>query len=339
MPSTRVMRASPAVIQEASAALAAGALVAFPTETVYGLGADATNDAAIARLYEAKQRPAFNPLIVHVADAAAAERIAEFDAPARALARAFWPGALTLVLPKHAACPVGLLVTAGLDTVALRVPVHPVAHAILVAFGRPVAAPSANRSGTVSPTMAGHVRADLDGRVDLIVDGGPSPLGIESTILAWLDEPVLLRSGAICRERIEAVLGLAVAAAAAPVASDAGQTPRAPGMLPSHYAPHAALRINAVSVKPGEALLAFGPLLPEGADRATMILNLSPDGDLAEAAASLFAHLRALDATGVAAIAVVPIPEHGLGEAINDRLRRAAAPREPAARPGVLSGA
>jgi L-threonylcarbamoyladenylate synthase len=327
MPATRIARASPDAIREASAALAAGALVAFPTETVYGLGADATNDTAVAKLYAAKHRPSFNPLIVHVADLAAAERLAAFDGRARALAGAFWPGALTLVLRKLAACPVGLLATAGLDTVAVRVPNHPVARDILRAFAKPVAAPSANRSGSVSPTSAEHVRTDLDGRIDLVIDDGPSPLGVESTILACLDDrTVLLRPGAIGRETIGKILGHGIAPAT--TAPPAVNAPLAPGMLASHYAPHAALRMNAVSVAPGEALLAFGPALPADAERAAAILNLSGRGLLAEAAANLFAYLRRLDATGATAIAVMPIPEEGLGEAINDRLRHAAAPRE-----------
>ena len=328
MPATRIARASPGAVQQASAALAAGALVAFPTETVYGLGADATNDTAVAQLYAAKLRPAFNPLIVHVADLAAAERLAVFDERARALAGAFWPGALTLVLRKRAAGPVGLLATAGLDTVAVRVPNHPVARDILKAFGKPVAAPSANRSGNVSPTSAEHVRADLDGRIDLIVDDGPSPVGVESTIIGCFDRAVLLRPGAICRNSIAEILGHDVAPAGMAPTVDGAAAPLAPGMLASHYAPRATLRMNAVSVDFGEALLAFGPALPEAADRAATILNLSSRGLVIEAAANLFAHLRRLDLTGIAAIAVMPIPEEGLGEAINDRLRHAAAPRE-----------
>jgi L-threonylcarbamoyladenylate synthase len=305
--------------------LAAGGLVAFPTETVYGLGADATDGEAIARLYEAKGRPAFNPLIAHVANLAAARTLARFDANALRLAEAFWPGPLTLVLPKAAGCPVSDLATAGLDTIAVRVPDHPVAREILEAFGRPVVAPSANRSGHVSPTTAAHVLADLRGRIDLIVNGGPTPVGVESTIVACLDAPTLLRPGALPRAEIERVL--AARLADAPPAAEAGIAPAAPGMLPSHYAPRTRLRLDANDVAAGEALLAFGPALPAGAKRAAGVLNLSQRGDLIEAAANLFSHLRALDTQGAAAIAVMPVPHEGLGEAINDRLRRAAAPR------------
>ncbi len=310
-----------AAIERAARLLAAGGLVAFATETVYGLGANAASGAAVARLYEAKGRPAFNPLIAHVADAATAQALARFDAAATRLAAAFWPGPLTLVLPRRPDCPVADLATAGLDTIAVRVPAHPVAHAILAAFGGPVVAPSANRSGHVSPTTAAHVLADLRGRIDLVVDGGPAPMGLESTIVACLGGPVLLRPGALARAEIERVLPLS---SAAPLADDA---PIAPGQLASHYAPRARLRLDADSVAAGEALLAFGPALPGGAERAVRVLNLSPRGDLIEAAANLFSHLRALDAAGVAGIAVMPVPHEGLGEAINDRLERAAAPR------------
>jgi L-threonylcarbamoyladenylate synthase len=328
---TRITRAGPGALDEAKAVLTAGALVAFPTETVYGLGADATNDAAVAKLYAAKERPAFNPLIVHVADLAAARPLGVFDTRALTLAGAFWPGPLTLVLPKRPDCPVGLLATAGLDTIALRVPSHPVARDILSAFGKPVVAPSANRSGRVSPTSAQHVSHDLDGRIDLIVDDGPSPVGVESTILACInDDFLLLRPGAIARDVIAGVLGRDIAAPAPP---DPGNMPLAPGMLASHYAPRAAVRLNAVSIAPGEALLGFGPALPANAGEAMTMLNLSGRGLLTEAAANLFAYLRRLDDSGAATIAVMPIPEDGLGEAINDRLRHAAAPRDIAARP------
>lgn len=312
-------------IEAATERLAAGGLVAFPTETVYGLGADATNSEAVARLYAAKGRPAFNPLIAHVPDAAAARALARFDADAARLAEAFWPGPLTLVLPKAVGCPVAELATAGLDSLAVRVPAHPVAQKILVRFGRPVVAPSANRSGHVSPTTAAHVFADLDGRVDLIVDGGATPVGVESTIVACLGEPVLLRPGGLARETVERVLGRPLTEAAA--GGDTEDAPLAPGMLASHYAPQARLRLNAGHVAPGEALLAFGPAPPRGAEAAAMALNLSPRGDVIEAAANLFSYLRRLDATGVKTIAVMPIPQQGLGEAINDRLQRAAAPR------------
>jgi L-threonylcarbamoyladenylate synthase len=322
---TRLVIAGNAGVAEAARILAAGGLVAFPTETVYGLGADAGNGEAIARLYAAKGRPAFNPLIAHMASAAAARKLGRFDAAAERLAAAFWPGPLTLVLPKAVDCPVAALATAGLGSVAVRLPQHPVAQELLRAFGGPVVAPSANRSGHVSPTTAAHVLADLGGRIDLIVDGGATPVGLESTIVACLGEsfgePTLLRPGGVPRAAIEEVLGASLADASAP----RGQTPRAPGMLASHYAPRTRLRLDARAVGAREALLAFGPALAEDAALAVKALNLSARGDLIEAAGNLFSHLRALDAVGAAAIAVMPIPHHGLGEAINDRLRRAAA--------------
>jgi L-threonylcarbamoyladenylate synthase len=328
---TRIARASPGAVKQARAVLAAGGLVAFPTETVYGLGADATNDAAVAKLYAAKERPSFNPLIAHVADLAAARRLAQFDAEALKLAGAFWPGPLTLVLRKLPGCPVGQLATAGLETIAVRVPNHPVARDLLLAFGKPVVAPSANRSGQVSPTSAQHVMADLAGRIDLIIDGGASPVGVESTILSCIGRAALLRSGAIPRVAVERFLGRDIGTVA--VLDDAAETqPLAPGMLASHYAPRAAVRMNAVTVVPGEALLAFGPDLPDDADNAETILNLSGRGQLVEAAANLFNYLRLLDGYGIASIAVMPIPDEGLGEAINDRLRHAAAPRHQAQR-------
>jgi len=328
---TVVARANPATIERARSALSAGRLVAFPTETVYGLGADAANDRAVAKLYAAKERPSFNPLIAHVADLAAARRLAQFDAEALKLAEAFWPGPLTLVLPKLRGCPVGQLATSGLDTIAVRAPNHPVARDILAAFGKPVVAPSANRSGRVSPTSAKHVQADLAGRIDLIVDGGASPLGLESTILACRGRTVLLRPGAIPRGTIESFLGHDIAVATIGTdAADGGGRPVAPGMLVSHYAPRAALRMNATTVAPGEALLAFGATLPQDAGNARMSLNLSAGGELVEAAANLFNYLRELDGAGVDSIAVMPIPGEGLGEAINDRLRHAAAPRHRA---------
>jgi L-threonylcarbamoyladenylate synthase len=313
---TRLAAADPAAIAAAAEILAAGGLVAFPTETVYGLGADAANGEAVARLYEAKGRPAFNPLIAHVSDMAAARRLARFDATAERLAARFWPGPLTLVLPKAANCPVAELATAGLDTIAVRVPAHAVARDLLAAFGGPVVAPSANRSGHVSPTTAQHVLADLAGRVDVILDGGPTPVGLESTIVACLGEPTLLRLGGLDRAEIEYATGRPLAERTA-LQSDA---PVAPGQLASHYAPRARLRLDVQSVATGEALLAFGEPLPG----ASHMLNLSPRGDLIEAAANLFAHLRALDAAQPSAIAVMPVPHHGLGETINDRLKRAA---------------
>ncbi len=306
--------------------LAGGGLVAFPTETVYGLGADAANARAIAHLYAAKGRPAFNPLIAHVPDIAAARAIGRFDARALKLAEAFWPGPLTLVVPKTAGCPVADLATAGLDTVAIRIPAHDVAQAILRAFGGAVVAPSANISGHVSPTEAAHVDSDLRGRIDLIVDGGPVAVGVESTIVGCFAAPMLLRPGGLPRERIEAVLGMALARPPGDGGADDSQ-PLAPGMLASHYAPRASVRLAARHVAPGEALLAFGtPDLP-GLDAASAVMNLSPAGDLDEAAANLFGYLRALDANEPRGIAVMAIPEQGLGEAINDRLRRAAVAR------------
>jgi L-threonylcarbamoyladenylate synthase len=328
-PMTRVIKADQAAVAAAARCLAEGGLLAFPTETVYGLGADACNGEAIARLYEAKGRPAFNPLICHVPDRATAARLGDFDAAAERLAAALWPGPLTLVVPKRPGCGVAELATAGLPTIALRVPDHPVALAILAKFGKPVVAPSANRSGHISPTTAAHVLADLRGRIDLIVDGGPTPVGLESTIVACLDGPVLLRPGGLPRAAIERALGHTLPEAAPEGATpvEDGIAPMAPGQLGSHYAPRAGLRLEAASVHPGEALLAFGPELPPGAAGAGRVLNLSARGDLIEAAANLFSHLRALDAPGVRMIAVMPVPHQGLGEAINDRLRRGQAPR------------
>lgn len=309
-------------LAEAGMLLAAGKLVAFPTETVYGLGADATDPQAIARLYAAKGRPRFNPLIAHVSTAEAAFELGDFPASARLLARAFWPGPLTLVVPVGAASPVCELARAGLPSLAIRVPDHPIARDILLAAARPIAAPSANRSGHVSPTRAGHVRADLDGIIDAIVDGGPSVIGVESTIIGCIDdEVVMLRPGGIPREAIEAVLGH-------PLRDKDGdaEAPLAPGRLTSHYAPDHPLRLNAKQVAPSEACLGFGLPLPPGAVPA-LTLNLSERGDLAEAAANLYRHLRALDQLQATGIAVASIPVEGLGEAILDRLGRAAAPR------------
>jgi L-threonylcarbamoyladenylate synthase len=314
-------------VARATRVLAEGGLVAFPTETVYGLGADAGNGEAIARLYAAKERPVFNPLIAHVADIDAARRVAQFNAAAEMLAAAFWPGPLTLVLPRRPGSRLSDLASAGLDSVAVRVPAHPVARALLAAFGRPVVAPSANRSGRVSPTSAAHVVADLDGRIDLVLDGGATRVGVESSIVSCIGEPgappTWLRPGGVAREAIERVLG-APLADRPPPARTADDAPLAPGMLESHYAPRARLRLDAVDVRSGEALLAFGADAPAGAVKT---LNLSARGDLTEAAANLFAHLRALDASGAPTIAAMPVPRTGLGEAINDRLARAAAPR------------
>jgi L-threonylcarbamoyladenylate synthase len=323
---TRILPAGEAAVAAAARTLAAGGLVAFPTETVYGLGADAANPTAIAHLYQAKGRPAFNPLIAHVSDLAAARKIARFDAAAEKLAHAFWPGPLTLVLPKAEGCVVADLATAGLDTVAVRVPAHAVAREILRAFGGPVVAPSANLSGHVSPTTAAHVDSDLAGRIDLIVDGGPVEVGVESTIVGCFDSPMLLRPGGVPREEIERALGRALAQPPQEMESDSAQ-PLAPGMLASHYAPRTRVRLNADSVERGEALLAFGLHRLHGADNAVAMLNLSERSDLDEAAANLFGYLRSLDAKGARTIAVMPIPNEGLGEAINDRLRRAAVGR------------
>ncbi|HYD15616.1 MAG TPA: L-threonylcarbamoyladenylate synthase [Hyphomicrobium sp.] len=312
-------------IDEAGRLLREGALVAFPTETVYGLGADATNGRAVAGIFDAKGRPRFNPLIVHVPDLAHAEEIAVLSPAARKLAEAFWPGPLTLVLERRAEAGVSDLVSAGLDTLAVRVPAHPIAQKLLVAAGRPLAAPSANRSGRVSPTTAEHVHEDLDGRLAMILDGGSTQHGLESTVLdASGDGVVLLRPGAVPRDAIENVLGQTLATG--PESDDLH--PTSPGQLASHYAPNAAMRLNARDVKPGEALLAFGRDTPSTTGPS---INLSATGDLVEAAAALFASLRALDRAGAATIAVMPIPDQGLGEAINDRLRRAAAPRPSSA--------
>lgn len=319
---TRRLNASEAGIAAAAALLREGGLVALPTETVYGLAADATSGAAVAGIYAAKERPRFNPLIAHLPDLAAAQRQGLFDANALALARAFWPGPLTLVVPVSAGCTVCDLARAGLDTVALRVPSHPVAKAVLAQAGRPVAAPSANRSGRISATSAAHVLADLDGRIDAVLDAGPTEIGIESTIVACLTgAPRLLRPGGIPRAAIEGVIGRALV-----LAGEAGTAPISPGLLVSHYAPSAQVRLAADGPQRGEAWLGFGPE-PDGIGLAAAALNLSPGGDLSEAAANLFGHLRALDAAGTATIAVAPIPSLGLGEAINDRLGRAAAPR------------
>jgi L-threonylcarbamoyladenylate synthase len=324
---TLVLPAGEAAVAAAARVLGEGGLVAFPTETVYGLGADATNAAAIARLYQAKGRPAFNPLIAHVGDLDAARRIGRFDAAALLLAEAFWPGPLTLVLPKSADCAVADLATAGLDTVAIRIPAHLIARDILRAFGRPVVAPSANLSGHVSPTIAAHVQGDLEGRIDLIVDGGAVAVGVESTIIGIFDAPMLLRPGGLPRADIERVLGHALVQPLEDADSDNAQ-PLAPGMLASHYAPRTKVRLNADRIEPGEALLAFGLGAISGIDAAAAVMNLSERGDLDEAAANLFGYLRALDVHGAHTIAVMPVPHHGLGEAINDRLRRAAARRD-----------
>ncbi len=309
-------------VKRAAQALRAQQLVAFPTETVYGLGADATSDAAVSAIYAAKGRPATNPLIIHVADAAQAEALVHMPQSARRLAEAFWPGPLTIVAPCREAAGISALARAGRDTLAVRVPAHPLAQALLTAFGGPVAAPSANVSGRLSPTEAEHVaESPLAEHLACILDGNECPVGLESTIIGFDEQgsATLLRPGGIAREEIEQVLG-------APLRHPSGGTtdkPSAPGQLSSHYAPRARLRLNADAPREGEMYLAFGADAPQGVPG----LNLSPTGDLAEAAANLYAYLHILDATGVETIAVAPIPAHGLGEAINDRLRRAAAPR------------
>ena len=304
-------------IAAAARLLVAGDLVAFPTETVYGLGGDATNDRAVARIFEAKGRPRFNPLIVHFPDADAARAQVVFDGRADRLAERFWPGALTLVLLRRPACTVSLLASAGLGSLAVRVPHHAVAHALLSACGRPIAAPSANASGKISPTTAEHVARSLGTKVAMILDGGRCPVGIESTVLDLTGPtPVLLRPGGVTAEDLTDMIGPLAAPAA-----DAGAL-RSPGMLASHYAPELPLRLDARDVRPREALLAFGACSIAG---AAAMENLSPSGDLVEAASNLFAMLRALDRPGLAGIAVMPIPDRGLGRAINDRLRRAAA--------------
>ena len=310
---TETLQADGAGHARAAAILRAGGLVALPTETVYGLGADATNGRAVARIFAAKDRPRFNPLIVHVASAEAARRLVDWPQAADRLARAFWPGPLTLVLPLRPGTGLSPLVTAGLPSLAVRVPAHPVARELLRVFGGPVAAPSANPSGRISPTTAAHVVAGLSGRVAAVLDGGACGVGVESTIVGLTEAPTLLRPGGLPAEAIEQALGAPLAANAA------GATLSAPGQMASHYAPGAPVRLNAAAARPGEVLLGFGP--------GACDLNLSPAGDLAEAAANLFAHLHALDARGVP-IAVAPVPETGLGRAINDRLRRAAAPRD-----------
>ncbi|MCV2892923.1 L-threonylcarbamoyladenylate synthase [Lentibacter sp. XHP0401] len=315
---TLLLPSDKAGIAQAAALLADGGLVALPTETVYGLGADARAGKAVAGIYAAKGRPGFNPLIVHVPNSAAAQTYVKWNDAAERLASAFWPGPLTLVLPLCEGHGIASLVTAGLDSLAVRCPAHPVAQALLTAFNGPIAAPSANPSGKISPTTAAHVLEGLSGKIDAVLDGGSTEIGLESTIvgltgLGQTGAPTLLRHGSITREMLEAALGAELHEATTPAAITA------PGQLASHYAPDAALRLNVTATEQGEALLGFGPV-----ENAT--LNLSPAGDLREAAANLFAMLRELDATEVK-IAVSPIPAHGIGLAINDRLIRAAAPR------------
>lgn len=307
-------------IGEAARALRSGKLVAFPTETVYGLGGDATSDRAVAAIFAAKGRPSFNPLIVHVSNIASAAQFADLSAKAQAAARRFWPGPLTLVLPRQRDCRISLLATAGLDSVAIRVPAHQIAQTLLMMAGLPLAAPSANPSGRLSPTAADHVLAELGDKAEFVIDGGPCQVGVESTVLSLIDDrPRILRPGAVAAEALSELMN-------EPVPTEMGTgdaaAPRSPGRLVSHYAPSLPVRLGASAADPGEALLGFGPSAPKEA------LNLSPAGDLQEAAANLFAMLRRLDDARYRAIAVMPVPETGLGIAINDRLRRAAAPRK-----------
>ncbi|MFY0682805.1 MAG: threonylcarbamoyl-AMP synthase [Thalassovita sp.] len=310
---TSTLASDPDGIAQAAAALSQGDLVALPTETVYGLGADARNDLAVARIFDAKGRPRFNPLIVHVAELSQAQDYVEWPDQAQTLANAYWPGPLTLVLPLKADHGLSALVTGGLSTLAIRVPAHPVALALLRAFNGPIAAPSANPSGKISPTTATHVAEGLSGRIEVILDGGACDVGLESTIIGLVDQASLLRPGGIPAEQIEQALNQ-------PLVLHSAEDPlSAPGQLGSHYAPAVPVRLNADHAEAGEVLLGFGAV------EAT--LNLSQSADLTEAAANLFHHLHALDAMAPRGIAVSPIPDHGLGRAINDRLQRAAAPR------------
>lgn len=313
---TELLAPTPHDIDRAATLLRAGQLVAFPTETVYGLGGDATSDLAVARIFDAKGRPRFNPLIVHLPSMTAAETYAVFNPAARALAGAFWPGPLTLVLPLKEPSRLSPLVTAGLDTVAIRIPAHPVAQALLAAFGGPLAAPSANPSGRVSPTRAIHVTDGLAGRIAAVIDGGPCAVGVESTIVALDPAPAILRPGGLPVEALEAALGKPL------LAGGSAAKPTSPGQLASHYAPSASLRLNAETARQGEVLVGFGVVKAD--------LTLSATGDLVEAAAALFHMLREADlrAGPHGQIAFAPVPETGLGHAINDRLRRAAAPRQ-----------
>ncbi|NVK17583.1 MAG: threonylcarbamoyl-AMP synthase [Methylocystaceae bacterium] len=312
---TSIYPATEDTIKKAGEVIVRGGLVAFPTETVYGLGADATSEEAVASIFAAKERPSFNPLIVHVPDMDAAKELVEFTPAAEKLAATFWPGALTLVLPRKKDASLSLLVSAGLDTVAVRMPNHPIATRLLRAAGKPIAAPSANKSGQISPTLAAHVAQSLPGKVDMIVDGGPCAVGLESTVVdACGDQVGFLRPGGISIEQLENVVGPLI------FPDDAPDAPKSPGMLTSHYAPTLPMRLNADQIEEGEILLGFGKC-----EKAS--LNLSPKGNLEEAAANLFAMMRDLDQVGYKRMAVSPIPKEGLGLAINDRLKRAAAPR------------
>jgi len=321
MPNKNIFEPSLANYNLAVKYLRQGKLVSFPTETVYGLGADATNDKAVASIFEAKKRPSFNPLIIHLPDLAQVEEYADLDIVSRKLAERFWPGPFTLVLNKKANSPLSKLVTAGLDTVAIRVPEHDVARTLLEKYGGPIAAPSANISGKLSPTTAAHVAEAFGDNIAMILDGGPCRNGIESTIVHVCGSEIrLLRPGSITKKEIEEVSGLRVSL------YEEAQNPTAPGQLKSHYAPNSPIRLNASEVYPSEALLAFGSNIPRL--HGNISLNLSPKGSLHEAAANLFSMLHQLDDMKVAGIAVSPIPAHGLGRAINDRLQRAAAPSE-----------
>lgn len=312
---TSIFPATPANIAKAGEVIVRGGLVAFPTETVYGLGADATSEEAVASIFAAKERPSFNPLIVHVPDMIVARELVEFTPMAEKLASAFWPGALTLVLPRKKTAKLSLLVSAGLDTVAVRMPNHPIATQLLRAAQRPIAAPSANKSGQISPTQAAHVAQSLPGKVDMILDGGSCAVGLESTVVDACGERVgFLRPGGISIEQLEGVAGPLI------FPDDAPDAPKSPGMLTSHYAPTLPMRLNADAIEEGEILLGFGASTGE-------TLNLSPTGNLEEAAANLFTMMRELDQVGYKRMAVSPIPKDGLGLAINDRLKRAAAPR------------
>ena len=325
-PMTDCLAISDKTISRACTLLSEGQLVAFPTETVYGLGGDATNAAAVAKIFAAKDRPAFNPLISHVASPRAAFQLGKETPLASVLAQAFWPGPMTLVLNRRDGCPVAMLITAGREKIAVRVPAHAGAHALLMAYGKPVAAPSANPSGRISPSMAQHVLSGLQGKLALILDDGACVNGLESTVIdASGDRPVLLRPGGVTRDAIAAALTRAGLGADIPMMPPHADNARpvAPGQLASHYAPNAALRLMATSAEAGEELIGFGRV--NGVGR--LALTLSESADLIEAAANLFSMLHQADSCGATQIAVAPIPETGIGEAINDRLRRAAAPR------------
>ena len=319
MNKSRIHKPELRTIESAVGLLRLGNIVSFPTETVYGLGADATNSAAIAKVFAAKNRPTFNPLIVHLSDPSEAEHYVEMNEIALALAFAFWPGPFTMVLPLKDNSPISDLITVGLDTVAIRVPANKVAHKLLETFGGPIAAPSANKSGHISPTTAHHVDGEFGDELEMIIDGGPCDKGIESTIVQVMDDQIiLLRPGSITAEDIKIITNIKVITIIEPT-----DNPVAPGQLKSHYAPNAKMRLNADEPKDGEAYLAFGKTSAHD-----NMLNLSSIGDLEEAAANLFSMMRVLDDLDLKTIAVAPIPMSGLGLAINDRLTRAAAPKE-----------